>query len=472
MNRLRSTFRELASYPSAMVGLAIILLLVVVSIYTVIAIPYNEAIRLWRGGPGVWDDVPDKASPAWLNVFRRSDLPPTIILNSEDEAAGKTREQVSEDVTQVKFSFSFDYDYDQFPREIILFIDSTFVDKDPAINLTWVTPPTAEDPEGREIRLDYNKEQHSRQYRISQTSVNEKLDRRLKHLLGVSLPQHIGLFADPASISEAAKAGEEPPAPKPLQGTYTLRVSASLFEPEADVDARLVVYGQVYGWAGTDHLRRDLGVALLWGTPIALTFGLLAAVGTTISTMTIAGIGTWFGGWVDEVIQRITEVNMILPLLPILIMIGTFYSKSLWVMLGVIILLSIFGAAIKTYRAIFLQVKESAYIEAARAYGTSNTRIIFRYLIPRIIPMLIPNLVVTIPGYVFLEAALGVLGLGDPTLPTWGKVINEARTNGALPQGNYYWVLEPSFLLMLTGFAFALVGYSLDRVFNPRLRGL
>jgi peptide/nickel transport system permease protein len=81
-------------------------------------------------------------------------------------------------------------------------------------------------------------------------------------------------------------------------------------------------------------------------------------------------------------------------------------------------------------------------------------------------------LVVLVPTFVFLEASLAVLGLGDPTLPTWGKVINEARTNGALYQGLYYWMLQPAVLLMLTGLAFALVGFSLDRIFNPRLRGL
>ena len=91
-----------------------------------------------------------------------------------------------------------------------------------------------------------------------------------------------------------------------------------------------------------------------------MAFGLLAAVGTTVTTMAIAAIGVWFGGLLDAVIQRITEVNMILPVLPILIMIGTFYSRSIWVMLGVIIVLSIFGAAIKSYRAIFLQVRELA----------------------------------------------------------------------------------------------------------------
>jgi len=152
--------------------------------------------------------------------------------------------------------------------------------------------------------------------------------------------------------------------------------------------------------------------------------------------------------------------------------VGTFYSKDLAVMLGVTVLLSIFGAAVKSYRAIFLQVKESTYIEAAQAYGASNTRIIFLYLIPRIIPMIIPNLVLSIPTFVFLEATLAQLSLGDPTLPTWGKVIYDAVGNAAVYNGQFYWVLEPALLLTVTGFGFALVGFSLDRVFNPRLRTL
>jgi peptide/nickel transport system permease protein len=233
-----------------------------------------------------------------------------------------------------------------------------------------------------------------------------------------------------------------------------------------------VVYGAVHGLAGTDHQRRDLMIALLWGTPIAISFGLLAAVGTTFTVLTIAAIGTWYGGRLDSGIQRITEVNMILPLLPILIMIGTFYTRSIWVLLGVVILFSIFGAGIKSYRAIFMQVRASSYIEAAQAYGASNMRIVFRYLVPRVLPLVIPGLVILVPSFVFLEASLAVLGLGDPTLPTWGKVIQDANSRGALYNGQYYWILEPSMLLMLAGLAFAMVGFALDRVFNPRLREL
>ena len=217
-------------------------------------------------------------------------------------------------------------------------------------------------------------------------------------------------------------------------------------------------------------MRRDLSTALLWGAPIALAFGLIAAFGISIITMIISATGTWIGGWVDELIQRITEVNMMLPFLPILVMIGTFYSRSLWTILGTVILLSIFTAGIKTYRAIFLQVKQSTYIEAAKVYGASNPRIIFKYMIPKIIPMLIPGLVLSIPNYVFLEASLAVLGLGDPTLPTWGKMIHDAYADGALWTGEYYWILEPAVLLIITGFSFAMVGFALDRIFNPRLR--
>jgi len=191
-----------------------------------------------------------------------------------------------------------------------------------------------------------------------------------------------------------------------------------------------------------------------------------------MTTMVISAVGVWFGGWVDELIQRITEINLVLPFLSILIMVGTFYSRSIWVILGFTVALSIFTGAIKTYRAIFMQVRESTYIEAARAYGASDARIILQYLIPRIIPLLIPGLVIGIPGFVFLEASLAVLGLGDPVLPTWGKIINDAQFNGALYNGYYYWIVQPAVLLMITGLSFSMLGFALDRIFNPRLRGM
>lgn len=439
-----NALRELKQYPSVAAGVLIIGALIALAIYTLIAMPYSEAVRLWRGGEEVWQDYPKTARPEWFNLFAREKMPKTIVLNSQDGTAEKTVKQ-SPGVTDVWIDFTFDFTADTFPQELSLFTRSAFKQKQPFVEMLWLTP------DGREIRLgDFN----SKAVDAYRFETDDRLVRRLK---GVA-PQQ-ALFADPASET-----------PKPLKGEYTLRVMGLLFEDGADFDAKFVSYGQVYGIAGTDHRRRDLTVALMWGTPIALAFGLLAALGTTLTTMFIAAFGVWFGGAVDGVIQRITEVNLILPFLPILIMVGTFYSRSIWTILMVVIALSIFGSGIKTYRAIFLQVKESPYIEAARAYGAGSGRIITRYLVPRIIPLLIPGLVVTIPSYVFLEASLAVLGLGDPILPTWGKIIDDANSNGALFNGYYYWVLQPAALLMLTGLGFSMVGFALDRVFNPRLR--
>lgn len=449
MSRILRSLRDIGQYPSAIIGLLFIVLMIVISIVTVFIIPYDEAIYLWRGSEETWYNSPKTAAPKWVNWFREDKLPETIVMDSAEEDVEKTYEPGDNSLTEITWSYVFDFEYDSFPDELSLFFTAEYEEKLPHVEVTWLKP------DGEEVRIATFSTERVNSYRVTQ---DEKLKRRLRS----EYPQ-IALFTDPASSEEN---------PRPLKGTYELRVHAITFEENADIDAEFVMYGRVAGWAGTDHRRRDLSIALLWGTPIALAFGLLAAVGTTITTMIISAVGVWYGGWVDELIQRITEVNLILPVLPILIMVGTFYSRSLWLMLGVIILLSIFGGGIKTYRAIFLQVKESPYIEAAQAYGAGSFRIVFSYLIPRIIPLLLPQFVTLVPSFVFLEAALAVLGLGDPILPTWGKVINEANVNGALHVGQYYWVLEPSFLLMLTGLAFAMVGYSLDRVFNPRLRGL
>jgi len=443
------TLREIASYPAAIIGVFLIVLLLAISVYAVATIPYAEAIRLWRGGEDVWYNLPKMAAPVWSNNFREVKLPETIIMSSEDESVEKVYSGSSEEIREVEFSLTFDYNYDEFPDEITFFFHTEYEEKKPHVRIQLIKP------DGEELRIGSMSAADSSSYILS---LDDVLFRRLGRVL---LPHEAVMAIDPKDENSKAQ-----------MGTYTFQIVSSLFETDSDLDVELVVYGDVYGIAGTDHRRRDLMVALLWGTPIALIFGLLAALGTTITTMVIAAVGTWYGGWVDSLIQRITEINLILPVLPILIMIGTFYSRSIWVMLSVLILLYIFGGGIKSYRAIFLQVKESAYIEAAQAYGASGPRIITRYLIPRIIPTLIPGLVTLIPAFVFVETALNVLGLGDPILPTWGKVISDANQNGALYQELYYWILEPAMLLVITGLAFSLFGFALDRIFNPRLRGM
>ncbi len=443
MTGLKNSMQKLFYYPSAVFGSFVVLLLVLLAVYAMMKIPYHEAIRLWRGGEEVWYQNPKFAAPAWINYFSSTKYAESFSVNTRDGSLTGEFTPGAEGTGTLLASYAFDFNYDTYPQDMILYFTSRYAEKQPFISLEWLTP------DGRTVRIANMTVGKEFTYRFAQ---DEKLKTRLKTDDSIT-----SLFSDPETGL-------------PIKGQYQLLVTGTTFEPDARIDAEFVFHGQVYGLAGTDHARRDLMLPLLWGAPVALTFGLIASLGSSVLTMIIAALGTWYSGWIDELIQRITEVNLVLPFLSILIMIGTFYSRSLWVILGATIALSIFTGAIKGFRSIFLQVKESMYIEAARAYGASGIRIVFFYLIPRMIPLLIPGLVSSVPAFVFLEASLAVLGLGDPVLPTWGKIIQDANMNGALYRGYYYWILEPTTLLMITGLGFAMLGFALDRIFNPKLR--
>jgi peptide/nickel transport system permease protein len=443
MNSIKDSLRNILYYPSAIVGILVVLVLVFTAVYAMIKIPYREAIRLWRGGEEVWYQNPKFAPPSWINLFSSKKYSESFAVKSADGSMIKEVTPGAEGTSTMTISHTFDFTYDYYPQEMILYLYSKYTAKQPFISIEWLTP------DGRTIRVANLALNQKQTYRFSQ---DEKLKTKL-HAKDI-IPF---LYSEPETGNL-------------IKGKYELRITGATFEPDSDINVEFVSHGQVFGLAGTDQARRDLVVPLLWGAPVALAFGLIASLGTSVLTMVIAAVGTWYGGWVDELIQRITEINLVLPFLSILILIGTFYSRSIWVILGATIVLSIFTGAIKSYRSIFYQVKESMYIEAARAYGASSPRIIFLYLIPRMIPLLIPGLVSSVPAFVFLEASLAVLGLGDPVLPTWGKIIEDANSNGALYRGYYYWILEPATLLMITGLGFAMLGFALDRIFNPKLR--
>ncbi len=466
--KVKSIVREALSYKSGAAGVGILIFLAALSIYAVIAIPYDEAIRMWRGQEAMWLDNPRTAAPEWIQFFSVKKLPKTIVLDSRTRSPYVSKAEVEMpglNMKKVIIEFRFVYDFDELPSELNIFFFSNFSGAGaPLVTINWVKP-SAETITMAKYGL---RAPDDRLY----VSISDSILRTLTNLYSEKYPVNTSerltvlklLFGkvDGASLESGEFEVEK--------GTYRLILEALVFGVQTSFDAKAVVYGTIHGPAGTDHLRRPLEIALLWGTPIALAFGLTASLLTTFIQLVIATVSGWYGGWVDSLIQRITEVNMVLPFLPFLIMISVFYKVDIWVILAVVIALSIFGGGIKSTRALVMQIKEYPYIEAARAYGASDFRVILLYIIPKILPPVIPGLVSAVPGYVFLEAALAFLGLGDPFLPTWGKILNDANTNGALYRGLYYWVLEPAAMLMLTSFAFAFLGFALDKIVNPRLR--
>lgn len=418
------SLRHIRYYPSALLGSLVILGLIGVALHTLMTMPYATAVAAWRVGDPM---LPINARPVWWGWLSGQDLPATIRVSG----ATNPTEALREGIRRASVELPFAYASSTQPSEIKLFIEETAGKREILFTLT------GKRPDGREVDLG---------------------QRRIRGQAIVRL--------DPEALMLASGNGEEL---KALSGQYALTLDALCFDA-AELSANLVVYGQVHGWAGTDHRRRDLGLALRWGTVVALGFGLIAALVSSIGTLTIAATGVWLGGVVDAAIQRLTEVAMIMPVIPVLMLIGTLYTSSLWGLLPIVILFGWFSSELKSHRAMLLPMRDAPYIQSAVCYGASHARIVLRYLVPRTLPILIPSLITSIPAFVFLEASLSYLGLGDPSMPTWGKVLADAQSQSALFNDQAYWVIEPVALLMLSGIGFALIGHSLDRVLNPRLR--
>ncbi len=280
MIRLRRFLTELRRYPSALAGIIIILLLLITSIVVPIMTPYSEALRLWRGGEDIWAQYPRNAWPVWYNLFVEGTLPETIVFDSSKEDGVITEQQLSEGTREILFSYEFDYQYDDFPPEMNVFTKAKYTEKQPFVEMTWYTP------DGRDIRLGEFSSGPTTSFRFAQ---EERLQRRLERETGIdNVAANKALFDDPSQEGL-----------QPLKGTYRIELAGLLFEEDSELETTFVSYGLVHGIAGTDHRRRDLSVALLWGTPIAMAFGLLAAIGTTVTTMGIAAVGVWYGGWLD-----------------------------------------------------------------------------------------------------------------------------------------------------------------------------
>jgi peptide/nickel transport system permease protein len=456
---IKRFFIDIRKFPSAIIGMSLILLLLLGSIYAMVALPYNKIGGEWGKTTLTGKvQVPKLARPSWTNKFRYKDLLTRIIINSNDPEVTRNEIISQNGSKQITLTFTFDYDFAKIPSEMYLYLEGEYENKTPFVSLTWLTP------DGRELKLKGMALGSSSSYDFGVNiparrwvSQNENWQNWFNFTRVFPTPYHYLLFASPDSTEE----------PIVVNGTYQMIINGITFEKDSDIQAELVLLGQVYGAAGTDYLRRDLVVPLLWGMPFALIIGLVGSVITTILSMIIAATGVWFGGWVDNLVQRLTEINLVLPVLAICVLAYAFLGINIWVVLFIVVLLNVFGSPTKNFRSAFLQIKDAPYIESARSYGASDFRIILKYMVPKIIPILVPQLIILIPSFVFLEATLGLFNI-NTGLPTWGTVIYQAMTNGAL-YGSKYWVLEPLSLLLLTGVAFALFGSALERLLNPRL---
>ena len=230
---------------------------------------------------------------------------------------------------------------------------------------------------------------------------------------------------------------------------------------------QLTLLGTSWGLLGTDAAGSDLLTRDLYGTGPSMLVGLTAAllgIGVGLIIGLLAGL---LGGLVDQVLMRITDLFLTIPFLPLAIILVVVLTASALVIIAIIAFFSWMGFA-RVIRSQVLTLRERPFIEAARAAGAGNGRILSRHLFPNLIGLTYVNLALSVPGAILTYAALAFLGLGDPTVESWGRILNDNFI--VTGTADWWWVIPPGFAIAIVSLSFVLIGYSLDEMFNPKLR--
>lgn len=224
-------------------------------------------------------------------------------------------------------------------------------------------------------------------------------------------------------------------------------------------------------YLGTDPQGRDILSQLLYSTRAAFFLGAVAALTTVIIATTVGSVAAYFGGWIDGGLMRFADLILLMPLLPLLIVMSAAFDINM-VMLGVLIgILNGFGGVAIVLKSQALSIKVKAYIDAAKVAGGGDWHVIFRHIVPNVLPLSFLYMMFGVTEAIAIEATLSFFGLLNVPM-TWGVMINTAQANGYLLSGTqYWWLLFPAGLAVtFLAFAFFIVGRGMDEVINPRLR--
>jgi peptide/nickel transport system permease protein len=215
---------------------------------------------------------------------------------------------------------------------------------------------------------------------------------------------------------------------------------------------------------GTDQLGRSILSQLFYGARISLLVGVAATLISILIGVVIGALAGYFGGWIDDLLMRITEAFQTIPNFVLLLtLVAILGSKIEWITLAIGIVS--WTAPARMVRAEFMSLRNREFVDAARNLGVSNTSLIFREILPNALPPIIVYASVIMALAILLESALAFLGLGDPNYASWGNMIGQGR---AVLRTAWYCSAIPGIAIVLTVLSFSLLGEGLNDAMNPR----
>jgi peptide/nickel transport system permease protein len=223
-------------------------------------------------------------------------------------------------------------------------------------------------------------------------------------------------------------------------------------------------------WLGTTQTGQDVLAQLAYATRGSLTVGAIVGVLTLLLSGFFGVFGAYAGGWVDEVFSLFTNVVLVIPGLPLVIVISSYVpDKSLWLVALVLSITGWAGSA-RVLRGYTLSLRNRDYVLASRVAGEKRWRILSVEILPNLIPLLASQVVFAVIFAILGEAGLSYLGLGASGSFTWGTMLYYAQNGLALRLGAWWWFVPPGLMIAVFGAALSLINFSIDEIINPRLR--
>jgi peptide/nickel transport system permease protein len=442
---------EFSKSKIGLAGIGILVMLFVLSVIAVTTIP-AETFKEWNN-PSSWITYPKSSQPAWVNYLSSEKIPEHRILKNP-----QTSSQTTGEISIISQYFAIDYSYDGFPSDFIFEYSAKYSGA-PLLQMSVTRP------DGLVIDLisrslpQSDGSIYSEQIFSTDDSVKKNLRKNTNNFL---FPIDL-LSAEDVVFSETDQN-------KILKGKYVFQIK--FYDVDSTIyikSSKMILGGKVYGIMGTDELRRDLAVGLLWGTPLALFIGISVAIGSVVIGLIYGVFAGYKGNKTDETLMRFNDVIYALPALPLLIILAVTIGNSVFLIVGFLMIFGWVGVA-KVSRSMAIQIKNLQYIEAAEIMGQKDIKIIFKHILPQLLPYTFASIAISVPAAITTEAGLSFLGLGDPTFPTWGQILHDANSFGAAARGLWWWILPPGIMIAITGLAFVFIGNAMDTIANPRLK--
>ncbi len=255
-----------------------------------------------------------------------------------------------------------------------------------------------------------------------------------------------------------------------------LALAAPLLVPPADIEPAtaqgLPNHPPYMGYPlGTDNFGRSVLDLVIVGARISLLVGVTATFVAVALGATIGLISGYYGGTkIDVGLNAITNWFLVIPWLILAIVLSAILGASVWIIILVIGVTS-WAQPARLIRAQALSVRARPYVERARVLGCGDRSILTRHILPNVAPVIFANAILTVAVAILTETTLSILGLGDATAISWGVIIEQAFSAGAMTNGYWWWMMPPGIAIVCVTLSFTMCGYALDEVLNPKLRG-